>query len=51
MVEAKIELWPSPRDDNEVPEQRVRHRSNRADGHEHRRPSVHSGAENWAEIS
>jgi glucose dehydrogenase len=50
VVETKIELRPSPRHNEDVPEQRVDHRSNGADGHEDRRPSVDSGAENWAQM-
>ena len=51
VVEAEIELRPSPRHNDEVAKQRVRHRSNGADSHEHRRPSVDSSAEKGTEIT
>jgi hypothetical protein len=50
-AETKIELGPSPRYHNEVSEQGVGDRSNRADGDKDRRPSVDSGAEDWVDMS
>jgi hypothetical protein len=50
VVKTKIELGPSPGYHKEVSKQRVGDRSDGADGDKDRRPSVDSGAEDWAKM-